>query len=254
MTRTLTFAAAAILAAAPAHAQNPARSRTELQAPTAGQVRSEAQQAGQVRIRVTNAEPGRAVAGQSAVNDGLFAAAAADGGLTELTLSQLGVQKATDPELKRFSQLMLEEHTRMNNELTSLAAQKGMRVPDMVNVRSQFCAQSLAGLSGEEFDHCYAKAQLLVHMDAVATFEAEAKRGTDPDVKALAAKALPHIKSHLKMIKPIAMKYEKEDEEHGKSSRPDVSPGIGPPSRPQADRSIPPATARIDGSIAVPIS
>jgi putative membrane protein len=87
----------------------------------------------------------------------------------------------------------------------------------MVDVRSQFCAQSLAGLSGEEFDRCYAKAQLMAHMDAVAMFEAEAERGLDPDVKALAARALPQIKSHLKMIKPIAQKYmkEKEAEESG---------------------------------------
>ena len=71
---------------------------------------------------------------------------------SELTLSQLGVQRATDPELKRFSERMIEEHTRMNNELRTLTAQKGMRMPEMVDVRSQFFAQSLAGLSGEEFD------------------------------------------------------------------------------------------------------
>lgn len=100
----------------------------------------------------------------------------------------------------------------MNAELMQLAAQKGMRVPEMVDVRSQFCAQSLAGLSGAEFDRCYAKAQLLVHMDSVAMFEAEAERGVDPNVKALAAQALPKIKDHLKMIKPIAKKYMKEEE------------------------------------------
>ena len=47
-------------------------------------------------------------------------------------------------------------------------------------------------------------------MDSVAKFEAESERGLDPEVKALAAKSLPHIKDHLKMIKPIAMRYEKE--------------------------------------------
>ena len=132
------------------------------------------------------------------------------GGLAEVTISQLGVQQATDPELKKFSQQMIDEHTRMNSELMQLAAQKQIaRAPD-VDARAQFCAQSLAGLSGEEFDRCYAKAQLVAHMDSVATFEAEAERGQDPDVKALAAKALPHIKEHLKMIKPIAMRYEKD--------------------------------------------
>jgi putative membrane protein len=228
----LTLAAAALVAA-PALAQNPpVRSRTETQAPTVGQ-------AGRQPVAGQNAIPPgqvgrRPVAGQSVpesvvgqagnrviagrgqtagVNDALFAAAAADSGLSELTLSQLGVQRATDPDLKQFSERMIEEHSRLNNELRTLAAQKGIRIPNMVDVRSQFSAQSLAGLSGEEFDRCYAKAQLVAHMEAVAAFEAEAERGVDPDVRGMAARALPKIKSHLEMIKPIAKKYMKEGEE-----------------------------------------
>jgi len=147
------------------------------------------------------------------VSDPLFASAAAIGGLAEVSLSEIGVQKATDSELKRFSQQMIEEHTRMNQELATLATRKGVALPRTIDPRAQFCAQSLAGLSGEKFDQCYAKAQLIVHMDSVAMFEAEAERGQDPDMKALAAKALPHIKEHLKMIKPIAMRYEKQKED-----------------------------------------
>jgi len=142
------------------------------------------------------------------VSDSLFALAAADGGMTEVTLAELGVQKATDPALKKFSQQMVDEHTKMNAELASLAARKGMTLPKGISAGHQFCAQSLAGLSGEEFDKCYAKAQAVIHMSSVATFEAEAERGQDPDIKALAAKSLTHIKGHLKEIKPIAMKYE----------------------------------------------
>jgi putative membrane protein len=149
-------------------------------------------------------------ASKSAVNDSLFAMVAADGGLTEVTLAELGVQKATDPALKKFSEHMVAEHTKLNSELMALATKKGMTLPRTISYGHQFTAQSLAGLSGEEFDRCYAKAQLILHMTSVAAFEAEAERGQDADVKALAAKGLTHIKEHLKEIKPIAMKYEKE--------------------------------------------
>jgi len=147
---------------------------------------------------------------QQAVNDALFAAAAADSGLSELTLSQLGEQRAADPELKKFSHQMIADHTRVNQELQTLAAQKGIALPATVDVRAQYCAQSLAGLSGQKFDECYAKAQLVAHLEAVSAFEAEAERGQDRDVKAFAAKHLPHLKEHLNMIKPIAMRFEKE--------------------------------------------
>jgi len=147
---------------------------------------------------------------KAAVNDALFAASAASGGLAEVTVSELGRQRATSDELKRFSQQMVDDHTRMNRELMDLAARKQLALPRQPDVRAQFCAQSLAGLSGAEFDRCYAKAQCVIHMDSVAMFEAEAERGQDPEMRALAARALPRIKEHLRMIKPIAERYEKE--------------------------------------------
>jgi len=160
----------------------------------------------------------QATAGSAPVNDTLFAEAAAVGGVAEVTLSQIGLQRATDPELKKFSQQMIDDHTKMNNELTSLAAQKRIALPRTVDVRSQFCAQSLKGASRETFDKCYSKAQLNAHMEAVATFEAEAERGQDPDMRALAARALPHIKEHLQMIKPIAARFEKENSDGAEKS------------------------------------
>jgi putative membrane protein len=147
-----------------------------------------------------------------AVNDSLFAIVAATSGMSEVAISEFGKQRATDPELKRFSDRAIRDHTKLNRELTTLAAQKRIALPTQIDACGQFCLQSLAALSGAEFDGCYAKAQLVTHLQAVATFEAEAKHGTDPDVKALAAKALPIIKGHLKMIKPIAKKYHEKEE------------------------------------------
>jgi len=176
------------------------------------------QNAGQGNANQGNANQGNAGRSTSnqgntakaAVNDALFAASAASGGLAEVTVSELGRQRATSDELKRFSQQMVDDHTRMNRELMDLAARKQLALPRQPDVRAQFCAQSLAGLSGAEFDRCYAKAQCVIHMDSVAMFEAEAERGQDPEMRALAARALPRIKEHLRMIKPIAERYEKE--------------------------------------------
>lgn len=262
MRRMISLGAVVALAAAPAFAQTPpVRTRTEVQAPT------EAQATGRAVGGQTQGRPGagqvgnRPIAGQSVpetqagqvatqpgagqvgtrpfagrgqatgVNDALFAAAAADSGLSEVTLSQLGAQRATDPELRQFSERMIEEHARMNRELQTLAAQKGMRIPEMVDVRSQFCAQSLAGLSGEQFDKCYAKAQLVAHMEAVEMLTAESERGLDPHMKALAAKMLPHVKDHLKQIKPIAQKYMKDMEHEGSEGRSRIGAPGGRPIR-----------------------
>jgi len=162
-------------------------------------------------ITVPTLVQAQATPARTAVSDPLFANAATLGGLAEVSTSEVGLQRATDPELKKFSQRMVDDHTRMNAELTALAARKAYPLPRVLDARAQFCIQSLAGLTGPEFDRCYAKAQLVAHLDSVATFEAEAERGLDAETRAYAAKWLPSIKDHLKTIKPIAMKYDKEE-------------------------------------------
>jgi putative membrane protein len=207
MTRTLTLASLAAALIVPlAHAQQP---------PPATAPRP----AGTQPARAIQGAPA-ASANQSAVNDSLFVSAAGTGGQAELSIAELGMQRAKDPELKKLSQKFLDEHQKMNADLTNLATQKRLGVPRGVDARAAFCSQSLAGLSGEEFDRCYAKAQCVMHEDAVAAFEAEAKRGQDPDIKAWASKNLPHIKEHLKDIKPIAERLCKdEDKDHDKNNK-----------------------------------
>jgi len=161
--------------------------------------------------------------GNAPVNDSLFAEAAVLGGLSEVQLAQIGAQKATDSELKKLSKEMIDDHNKLNQELVNLAAQKRIAIPRTLDARAQFCAQNLMGVSSEHFDRCYAKAQLHAHTEAIATYEAEAERGQDPDVKAFAARALPSIKKHLHAIKPIAMKHDKDhdkdkDKDHSRRS------------------------------------
>ncbi len=150
------------------------------------------------------------------VSDALFAAAAADGGMFEVMVAEIGAKKATNPELKKFSEHMIESHAKVNGQLKELAAKKGIALPTTISVSHEFCVQSLAGLSGEEFDHAYAYAQLVGHMAAVGAFKAEAERGRDPEIKAWAAKTLPAIEEHGKELRPMMMHHEKMKSEKGK--------------------------------------
>jgi len=162
-----------------------------------------------VATTVSGQAPTTSTTEKRPVSDALFAAAAADSGLAEVTISQIGLTRATDADLKRFSQTMIDDHSKANAELMSLANVRGVALPRTIDPRSQFCAQSLAGLSGEEFDRCYAKAQCAAHEEAITAFETEIERGQDPEIKAFASRVLPKIKQHHEMIKPIAKRLEK---------------------------------------------
>ena len=152
-----------------------------------------------------------------AVNDSLFAAAAASGGIAEVTISRARrPAHATDPQLKQFSQKMIDDHTRMNAELTQLAAQKQIPLPrDRRRPRPVLSPRASPASRARSSTAVTPRPSSSPTWTPLGTFEAEAERGQDPQVKALAAKAVPHIKEHLKTIRPIALKYKKEKRDGG---------------------------------------
>jgi putative membrane protein len=61
----------------------------------------------------------------------------------------------------------------------------------------------LNSLNGADFTKAYEDMQVSAHKDAVSLFERYAKGGDNVDLKAFAAKTLPHLQDHLKMAQDL---------------------------------------------------
>src|SRR5258708_28181826 len=66
---------------------------------------------------------------RSGTSDKKFIKEAADGGLAEVELGQLAVEKASSNDVKKFGQRMVDDHSKANDELKQLAATKGVDLP-----------------------------------------------------------------------------------------------------------------------------
>src|SRR3989441_9520115 len=62
-----------------------------------------------------------------------FSSAAAQGGLTEVELGRLAVQRGSNPAVKSFGQRMIEGHSRANDELKAIATKKSITLPPDMN-------------------------------------------------------------------------------------------------------------------------
>jgi putative membrane protein len=62
-------------------------------------------------------------------DDRKFITEAAHGGMMEVHLGHMAVDKATNPDVKQFAQRMVDDHSRANSELMALASQKGITLP-----------------------------------------------------------------------------------------------------------------------------
>jgi|SRR5215471_18356742 len=147
--------------------------------------------------------------------DSTFVKKAAQGGLAEVELGQLAAQKASSEEVKRFGQRMVDDHTRANEELKQVAAQKNIDVPQQLDAKDKATKARLEKLSGEQFDRAYMKNMLKDHQKDVAEFERMSKMAKDPAIKNFAEQTLPTLKDHLKEAEKIAPKPQQAERTSG---------------------------------------
>ena len=142
------------------------------------------------------------VTGPSKETPESFLAEAAEGGLAEVELGKLAAKNAQDAEVKKFGQMMVDDHSRANQELKALAAKKSIKIPEQLGTHKS-TVDKLSDLKGADFDKEYVNEMISDHKKDVDAFERQANSATDPEVKAFAAKTLPVLKKHLEAIMKI---------------------------------------------------
>jgi putative membrane protein len=128
---------------------------------------------------------------------------AAMGGLMEVELGRVAAQQGTNEAIKQFGQRMVDDHSKANTELTTLASSKGVTLPTSIDDKHREQVTKLSAMSGADFDRAYAKMMLKDHEKDVSEFEKQSTKGGDADIKAFATKTLPTLQEHLTMAKAL---------------------------------------------------
>lgn len=150
--------------------------------------------------------------------DKAFVMKAAKGGLAEVELGNLAKDKAQSDQVKQFAQRMVDDHSKANDQLKSLAQQKNITLPTSLPAKEQKLKDSLSKLSGEQFDHEYMEHMVADHKKDVAEFKRASTTLKDNDLKQFASTTLPTLQDHLKQAQQIAPKESASSEraEHKK--------------------------------------
>lgn len=142
--------------------------------------------------------------------DRAFMKEAAEGGLMEVELGQMVQQKAESQDVKQFAQRMVDDHTKLNDQLKSVAQQVNFTVPTSMSAKGKAAKQRLEKLSGEQLDRAYMQLMVQDHTQDVAKFKQESKTAKNDAVKQLAEQATPTLESHLQEAKKVAAQERKE--------------------------------------------
>jgi putative membrane protein len=132
--------------------------------------------------------------------DKQFATKAAQGGIFEVKSSRIALAKTHNTHVRNVARRMVKDHSAANAELMTVAQDKKMMLPTETDPKHQAIISNLHGLSGTAFDKAYIASQETAHADTVKLFEKEIANGKDGGYTAFAAKNLPTIEDHTRMV------------------------------------------------------
>jgi putative membrane protein len=147
---------------------------------------------------------GMQTAGQPSPVDRMFVGKAMQGGLAEVQLGQLTLQKSNNPQVKEFAQRMIDDHTKLNEQMKPVAQQLGVTVPDQISKNDRKTIAKLQALSGSAYDQAYIKDMVKDHKQDLNEFQMEASSGQDQTVKDAANQGSKVIAQHLQMAQQLA--------------------------------------------------
>ena len=122
----------------------------------------------------------------------------------EIESNKLGEQKGNTAE-RSFASQMVKDHTKTSNELKQLVSTGKVKaeLPAALDSAHQSKLDKLKSKTGKDFSSDFSSMQKDAHEDAVSLFERYAKGGDNKQLKAFAAKHLPHLKAHQRMAEGL---------------------------------------------------
>lgn len=146
---------------------------------------------------------GRDASGKLGWMERRFVNKAADHGKTEIALAELATQQASNPEVKSFAQKLVDDHKKVDEELTSLAGQKNVKLDQDDDPKEERHYKRLAKKSGTEFDQEFVETMVDMHEADVKMFEKASTDAKDSALKSFAAKHVDHLRQHLQQAQSL---------------------------------------------------
>jgi putative membrane protein len=141
---------------------------------------------------------------QPSPTDKMFVSKAMQGSMAEVQLGQLTLQKSNNVQVKQFAQRMIDDHTKLNEQMKPVAQQLGVTAPDQISKGDRKTIAKLQSLSGSAYDQAYIRDMVKDHKQDLSQFQMEASSGQDQTVKDAANQGSKVIAQHLQMAQQLA--------------------------------------------------
>jgi putative membrane protein len=101
----------------------------------------------------------------------------------ELNLARLAGDRATDPNTKKFAQMVIDDHTAAGDKLKTVAEQNHIDAPPPSDDKAQDATKKLSDKNGLDFDKAYADQMVDDHQKLVDKLESRIDKQTLSEYK-----------------------------------------------------------------------
>ncbi len=135
--------------------------------------------------------------------DEAFVAKVSQGGMFEVKLGQVAADQGSTQDVRDQGNTETHDHTLVGDKLKSIANGIGITFPDTLDAQFQDRLDKLRALSGSAFDSAYLRAMEDIHAKDGAAFAMEARKGSDPRLRAFAAETHRIVERHIGELKAV---------------------------------------------------
>ena len=148
----------------------------------------------------------------------LFVVQAALANMSEIQLGHVATMKAQRPDIKKFAQVLIEDHVNTQKGLAEAAYGAGVKWPTEMTDQQRQLKQRLSMVKNDQFDREYLKAIVNEHRDVermLADQVTENGKATDAvlaaKVSQWAVTTLPAVRARLKLAEQMYAELDRTD-------------------------------------------
>jgi len=122
----------------------------------------------------------------------------------EVQAGQLAQQKSQSDEIKQFAKMMVDDHTKAQQQLQQIGQQKGWQFSQQLMPVHRAMLDELSKLDGQEFDRAYLYGQVAGHTKTALKLRDDKTELQDQELRQYAATILPKVQQHLQHAQRLA--------------------------------------------------
>jgi putative membrane protein len=143
-------------------------------------------------------------------DDSEFLVDQAEINLSEIEIGKLAQQKSTNPEVKSFGKMLVDEHTKSASEVSALAKAKNYTLPTSLTEDGQDEYNKLNEKTGLDFDKKFADLMIDGHQKAIDKLKKASEDAKDEEVRVWASNNIAGLTAHLEHAKLLKQNLDKK--------------------------------------------